>query len=188
MIVIALGANLESPRCGSPVKTLTAALEELGRRGVGVVRRSRWVKTAPVPLTCQPWFVNAVAQVETGLSPQALLTLLHEVEDAFGRIREERWGPRVIDLDLVAYGDYVSDPREHLQLPHPRLQDRKFVLLPLQDILPGWRHPVTGCSIPQMLARIDGDQETAEFEVPSSSVGSCRCAVHGHSSEGGAVS
>ena len=89
-VFIALGANLEHPIHGAPRRALEAALEELGRRGVVVRRVSPWYRTAPVPASDQPWYVNAVAEVATGLAADALLMRLHEVEDAFGRVRTVR--------------------------------------------------------------------------------------------------
>jgi 2-amino-4-hydroxy-6-hydroxymethyldihydropteridine diphosphokinase len=158
MILVALGANLPSPVHGGPVATLTAALAALVEQGIDVVQRSRWYETAPVPASDQPWYVNGVVAVATHLAPAPLLTRLHEIEAAFGRVRTVANGPRIIDLDLLTYGDRV----EHgwPVLPHPRLQERAFVLLPLRDIAPAWRHPSTHLTLDQMLARIGPEQQT----------------------------
>ncbi len=149
-ILIAVGANLPSPEFGRPRATCEAALSALARRGVRLVRRSRWFESAPVPASDQPWFVNGVAVVATDLPPESLLLLLHDVERGLGRERREINAARVIDLDLLAYGDLVrSEPPP--VLPHPRLPERAFVLLPLADVAPDWRHPADGRSVREML-------------------------------------
>jgi len=156
-ILIAVGANLPSPVHGSPRATCEAALAELARRGLRIVRRSRWFESAPVPVSDQPWYVNGVVAVATDLPPAELLALLHEVEHQFGRKRREVNAARVLDLDLVAYGDLVrTDPPP--VLPHPRMAERAFVVLPLADVAPDWRHPVTGKSIADLCAALPADQ------------------------------
>jgi 2-amino-4-hydroxy-6-hydroxymethyldihydropteridine diphosphokinase len=163
MIVIGLGANLTSPRYGGPQETCEAALEALGAAGVVTLRRSRWYRSAPVPASDQPWFVNAVAEVETGLSAAGLLALLHRIERDMGRQRRVRNEARVIDLDLLVFGGTVSGPGggpggETPVLPHPRLAERAFVVLPLAELAPDWRHPATGQSIQEMVRALPGDQ------------------------------
>jgi 2-amino-4-hydroxy-6-hydroxymethyldihydropteridine diphosphokinase len=158
MILVALGANLPSPKHGPPRQTLSAALDALAAEGVTVARRSRWYETAPVPVSDQPWYVNAVAAIETAITPVELLALLHRVEERFGRIRGERNAPRIVDLDLLAYGEEVSDGANGLVLPHPRLHERGFVLLPLRDVAPHWRHPRLGRTVDEMIAALPRDQ------------------------------
>ena len=141
---IGLGANVASA-WGPPQATLTAALEAISERGLTLVGRSRWYRSAPVPPSDQPWFVNAVAAVVADRAPLAILELLLAIERRFGRVRGERWAPRPIDLDLLAVGGTVVAAAEtggRLVLPHPRLHERAFVLVPLADIAPGWQHPV----------------------------------------------
>lgn len=149
MILIGLGANLPSARFGPPKKTLEAALDELESRGIRVVKRSRWYSSAPLPPSGQPRYLNAVAAVETDLAPAALLDLLHAIERDFGRRRTVRDAAREIDLDLLAYGDLISAHSPPI-LPHPRLAERAFVLLPLCDIDPAWRHPQLGRSASEL--------------------------------------
>jgi len=161
MILVALGANLEHPRFGSPRQTLEAALDALQHSGVRVMSRSRWFRSAPVPRSEQPWFVNGVVSVETDLSPAHLLARLHEIEADFGRLRQRRNEARVLDLDLIAYHDRVSGPGESPILPHPRLAERAFVVLPLADVAPDWRHPVSGLSAVELSAALD-PADTAE--------------------------
>jgi len=158
-IFIGIGANLPHERYGPPRRTLEAALAELGRRGLRMVRVSPWYRTAPVPASDQPWFINAVAEVATDLSAEALLAELHAVEAAFGRARTVPNAARAIDLDLLDYrGEIASGGPGRATLPHPRLAGRSFVLRPLADLAPDWRHPVTGQPIGELLANLPADQ------------------------------
>jgi len=162
MILLGLGGNLPSAAHGSPQATLSAALAQLDEAGVRILRRSPWYRSAPVPAGDQPWFVNAVAVAATALPPPAVLDLLHQVERGFGRIRRERNEARPIDLDLLAYNDIVTGDAAlgtGLVLPHPRLQDRAFVLLPLRDVAPDWRHPATGATLDEMIAALPPGQQ-----------------------------
>jgi len=102
----------------------------------------------------QPPYLNLVVEVDTGLPPQRLLEALLEIERALGRERKERWGPRTIDLDLLLYGDWVLE-EEGLEVPHPRLHQRAFVLVPLADLIPEGRHPVLGRTFAELLALLD---------------------------------
>lgn len=155
LILVAIGANLPS-RFGPPAAACEAALRALEERGMVLVRRSRWWESAPVPLSDQPWYVNGVVAVETALSPAALLAELHAVEDVMGRVRTVRNAARVIDLDLLAYGQEVLDG--NLVVPHPRLAERAFVVLPLAEVAADWRHPVTGASVREMAAALPPGQ------------------------------
>jgi len=159
-VFIALGANLEHPVYGAPRRALEAALDELVRRGGVVIRQvSPWYRTAPVPASDQPWYVNAVAEIETDLGPDALLARLHEVEDAFGRVRTVPNAARLIDLDLLDFhGEIAAGGPGRAILPHPRMEGRAFVLKPLADLTPSWRHPRTGASIQALLAALPADQ------------------------------
>lgn len=132
---IALGSNL-----GDKEKNLRRALLLLTQQGVEVVRVSSFISTEPYGVTDQPQFLNAVACVRTSLAPLALLDVLLATELAMGRVRLRHWGERNIDLDLLLYEDVVLDtPR--LRLPHPDMQNRDFVLLPLAEIAPELKHP-----------------------------------------------
>jgi 2-amino-4-hydroxy-6-hydroxymethyldihydropteridine diphosphokinase len=158
LILIGLGANLPSSH-GEPPATLRAALARLDEAGVKTLLLSRFWHSAPVPLSDQPWYVNAVAAIDTALSSDRLLALLHEVEAEFGRVRGVVNAPRLIDLDLLAYGREVRNDGAPV-LPHPRLTERAFVLLPLCDIAPGWRHP-DGRSLDTLIAALEADQIAA---------------------------
>jgi len=165
-IFIGLGANLPHDRYGSPRKTLEAALIELGHHGVQVVRVSPWYRTAPVPASDQPWYVNAVAEVASGLSADALLEELHAVEAGFGRARTVLNAARWVDLDLLDFrGEVAAGGPGRATLPHPRLSGRAFVLLPLADLAPDWRHPVTSTPIRELVGALPADQ-TAERMDP----------------------
>ncbi len=159
-VLIAFGANLPS-RHGTPRETLEAALRRLEERGLRILARSRFWLTEPVPVSDQPWFVNGVCAVETDLSPAALLALLHAVEEEFGRVRSVPNAPRVLDLDLLAHGRRIvpGEAGRGLCLPHPRLSERAFVLLPLRDVAPGWVHPLSGEGLSGMIERLPADQK-----------------------------
>ena len=156
-ILVAIGSNLPSPEFGPPRATCEAALAELARRGLRVVKRSRWFESAPVPPSDQPRFINGVVIVETVLSPADLLALLHETERRFGRQRRELNEARILDLDLIAYGK-LGRTEEPPFLPHPRLHERAFVLLPLLDVAPEWRHPVDGRTLPEIVRALPAGQ------------------------------
>lgn len=163
MILIALGANLPS-RHGQPHETLRAARLAMETAGLKITAQSSTWLTAPVPVSDQPWYHNEVVAVETTLSPYALLETLQSIEEAFGRVRTIRNAPRVLDLDLIAYNDTVLSKPE-LIVPHPRMHRRAFVLLPLQDIAPGWTHPVLGISLTDLISDLPDDQEARPVQM-----------------------
>ena len=158
VIVVAIGANLPSRRWGSPLDVCRAALPALEAAEVGVIGASRWYRSAPLPASDEPWYVNGVARVETSLAPAALLALLHRIEDDFGRRRGAPNAPRTLDLDLLAHGDRVSASGEWPALPHPRLHERAFVLLPLAEVAPRWRHPVSGVRVGALIKALPAGQ------------------------------
>jgi 2-amino-4-hydroxy-6-hydroxymethyldihydropteridine diphosphokinase len=156
--LIALGANL-----GDPPTSLRRARETLADLGE-ITATSRLYRTAAVGgPPGQPDYLNAALSLRTPLGPQALMLALLGVEALSGRVRLERWGPRVLDLDLIGYGSAVlHTPR--LTLPHPEAFGRAFVLAPLADVAPDWPNPVTGETVRQALARVgqEGLERLAE--------------------------
>lgn len=146
--LIALGANIPS-MAGPPAKTLNAALAALAGAGVEITAVSPFYETEAWPNPADPRFLNAAAAIRTRLQPFALLTLLHEVETAFGRKRSGPNAARSLDLDLLDYAGRVVDGP--VILPHPRMAQRRFVLEPLKAVAPDWRHPVSGQDIDSLL-------------------------------------
>lgn len=146
MILVALGSNLPGP-WGSPRQALVRALAEMPGHNIRVRKVSRLHETSPFGVTGQPNFVNAMALVETSLAPETLMRALHMIERKAGRVRRKRWGPRTLDLDLIDYHGLVRKAArtapKPLTLPHPGMAQRIFVLEPLVEIAPRWRHPVT---------------------------------------------
>ena len=184
LALVALGANLPSDTDG-PAQTLLKSLLILRRKGVCDLKTSRLFSTPAFPAGSGPDYVNAAASFRWSDTPETLLTLLHEVEAELGRVRGARWGARVIDLDLVALGDAVRpdpvtqakwaalppdraavDLPDRLILPHPRLAERSFVLVPLADLAPDWQHPVTGLDIAAMLAARPAAERAAIRPLP----------------------
>lgn len=165
MILIAIGSNLPHPDFGDPIDVCQAALEAVSRAECPVVGRSRWFYSAPVPASDQPDYVNGVIVVKTDLSPAELLKKMHEIEAEFGRHRSVPNAARVLDLDLIAYDDIVANGEIPPILPHPRMSERAFVLLPLLDVAPGWIHPVSGHSAAALVAALS-DQQVCAPIVP----------------------
>ena len=167
-MLVALGGNLPS-RKGSPASTISCAIRRLSAKGLMIRAISRFFVTPCFPAGAGPDFINAVISAETWAGAAEALAILHDVEQEFGRQRKGRWGARTLDLDLLAVGqevlpdsatqldwmalnahEQIRKAPEQLILPHPRLHQRAFVLVPLLDICPDWKHPVLGTTVRQM--------------------------------------
>ncbi|MBX3518003.1 MAG: 2-amino-4-hydroxy-6-hydroxymethyldihydropteridine diphosphokinase [Rhodospirillales bacterium] len=163
-VFIGIGGNVADPFWGPPVAVLTAATEALSGHGIPLLGRSRWYLSAAVPPSDQPPCTNAVLEVAPDREPDALLQALHAVEAAFGRRRGAVNAARILDLDLVAFGDLVRADADGLQLPHPRMHQRAFVLKPLAELAPDWRHPVSRRGIAELLAAVPAEQWAVPVE------------------------
>lgn len=148
MILIALGANLPSPQ-GVPATTLRAALARFPEENIEVRAVAPFYRSCAWPDPNDPPFVNSVAHIETQRDPASLLAVLKELERAFGRMPGAPNAPRPLDLDILDYDGRIAEGPP--TLPHPRLHERGFVLIPLRDIAPGWRHPALGRSIGELI-------------------------------------
>jgi len=182
--LVALGSN-QQWEDKTPSELVLGAISELSKNNLEISKVSRLYKTPCFPAGVDPDFVNAAMIIKTCLEPGKLLWLLHDLEEKVGRVRQIRWGSRTLDIDLLSYGDFIMPDRqtyeqwqtlefdlqqkyvpEQLILPHPRLQERAFVLGPLMDIAPKWRHPVLGKTVEEMFLALP-DLLRAELEVLS---------------------
>ncbi len=157
MILIGLGANLDGVY-GTPDQCLQECSNLLAGAGINVIKLSSIWRSAPVPISDQPWYKNAVCSVETDLNPHELLSALANIEDEAGRTREELNAARTLDLDILSYNDKIINEAQ-LTLPHPEIHNRSFVLYPLREIAPNWVHPILGKSVDEMIAKMPKGQE-----------------------------
>ncbi len=157
---IGFGSNM-----GDPLANCRLALEHVRRiAGVKLLRCSSFYRTEPVGFRNQEWFVNGAAEITTTLSARELLAALLEVEKNFGRQRETRWAPRTIDLDILFFGQEIIR-EEGLTIPHPELQQRRFVLTPLMELAPYLIHPVYCVSVTGLMGRLE-DESKVELVEP----------------------
>ena len=157
MIFIGIGSNIAAMGLVSPEATIRAAIDLLDDFGITLVKLSKFYLTSPVPASNQPWFVNCVAQIETFLSPFECMANLHRLEYAFQRVRSVPNASRTLDLDLLDYNGLVIGNQSMLRLPHPRINERAFVLFPLSDICSNWVSPLDGSKIEDLINKLSID-------------------------------
>jgi 2-amino-4-hydroxy-6-hydroxymethyldihydropteridine diphosphokinase len=158
-VYLSLGSNI-----GDRANHLRQAIGQLNAAGIKVVRVSPAYETEPVDYTGQRWFLNLVMEAETELFPRPLLARIARIERALGRIRAAPKGPRTIDIDILLYGQARMRTTE-LEIPHPRMAERRFVLAPLADLAPDLRHPVSGRTIRELLENLEG-QRVRRVQLP----------------------
>jgi 2-amino-4-hydroxy-6-hydroxymethyldihydropteridine diphosphokinase len=160
MIYLGIGSNLPSEAFGTPEMNCRAAIARLGNAGLSAAAISPFYETAPVPVSDQPWYVNCVIGVaETRLTPHQAMAACLTIEAELGRVRTVPNAARIADIDLIAWDDLVIDDPPGLIVPHPRMAGRAFVLRPLADLAPDWRHPASGIAIADLIAKLPPDQQ-----------------------------
>ncbi|MBN1614332.1 MAG: 2-amino-4-hydroxy-6-hydroxymethyldihydropteridine diphosphokinase [Deltaproteobacteria bacterium] len=159
IVFVGLGSNLDNPlsRCREAIGYV-AEIE-----GIDVLRRSSFFRTEPVGVRDQEWFINAVIEIRTILTPRELLAVLKEIEDRMGRKSPIRWGPRIIDLDILFYGQQVIQEKD-IVIPHPELHRRRFVLEPLFELAPYFIHPSFGVSVRGLMERSEDPSRVELYE------------------------
>lgn len=181
--LICLGSNAFS-NFGDVRDTVLKAMSLVAEIGVGPILKSALYQTPAFPAGSGPDFINAAVAIKTGKSPQDILDQLHQIETRAGRVRMQRWGPRALDLDLAAMNGQVrpdlkiydywrslplaeqkTQTPDQLILPHPRLQDRSFMLIPMRDVAPDWVHPVLQLTPQQMLALRPADERASVVRI-----------------------
>ena len=145
---ISIGSNL-----GDREENCKQALRLLHANGILIKKQSRMYETEPWGIKDQPKFINMAVEVETDKKPEELLRVLEEIEKEIGRTETVKWGPRVIDLDILFYDDLILKTPD-LEIPHPLLHERGFVLKPLSEIAPDKKHPVTGKTVKEMIENL----------------------------------
>jgi 2-amino-4-hydroxy-6-hydroxymethyldihydropteridine diphosphokinase len=145
-VYLSLGSNL-----GDRAAHIEQALARLAEENVRIIRRSSFYQTEPVGFQAQGWFLNIAAEAETELMPRQLLRVIRQIERELGRKRIVRSGPRTIDIDILLFGANIVNAAE-LEIPHPRMTERRFVLVPMAEIAPALRHPVLRLTMVELLA------------------------------------
>ncbi|MFC2083262.1 2-amino-4-hydroxy-6-hydroxymethyldihydropteridine diphosphokinase [Candidatus Bipolaricaulota bacterium] len=148
-VYLSFGANLGHPR-----EQIEQGIEALNKQGIRIMALSSWYETEPVGMDDQPWFLNLVARAETTLDSHEVLAVCKQVEKQVGRVSSAKWGPRHLDIDILHYGDQ-SILSEELTIPHSRMNERRFVLIPLLEIAPDLEDPVLKQPYAEILSRLD---------------------------------
>jgi len=161
-VYLSLGSNV-----GERAAHVARAVEALGAAGVRVLRRSSLYATEPVDLRTQSWFLNCVVEAETELMPRQLLRVVQGIERALGRRRLVRRGPRTIDIDILFYGGDIIRARD-LVIPHPRIAERRFVLVPLRELAPSLHHPALRKTASELLAATRDRSQVRRLEIRKS--------------------
>ena len=184
-VYLAFGTN-ENKQFDHIHEIIKSSYDLLQDKCLKILKSSPFFRTPAFPAGSGPDYVNTVIKAETALCPKELMTVLHDIEGQLGRVRQKRWGVRVIDIDLLDYQGQILPSRKIYQkwydmplelqkttwpddliLPHPRIQDRGFVLVPLRAVAPDWVHPVTGKEIDTLIAQIDSDELKQIVQLPS---------------------
>ncbi len=158
-VYLSLGSNL-----GDRAAHIEKALARLGEEGVRIVRRSSFYQTEPVEFQAQGWFLNIAVEAETELMPRQLLRVIGNIEREMGRKRIVRAGPRTIDIDILLFGTNIVNAAE-LGIPHPRMTERRFVLVPMAEVAPALRHPVLRLTMVELLAATSDRSQVKRIQL-----------------------
>jgi len=158
LIYLAIGSNLSGLNNETPIQNCNLVLDTI-KKELSVKKKSSWYKSQPIPVSNQSWYVNGVIEVETEKDPLELLNFLIDLEKSFGRIRNKKNESRIIDLDIIDYNQKVLNINDKLIIPHPRMNERAFVLLPLYEINPFWTHPITNENISDLVNNVKNKQK-----------------------------
>jgi len=164
MIYVGIGSNLSWKGCSTPHQTVLSAIKHFPKFGLKVCKQSNWYESEPVPVSSQPWFINGVVEISSTKGAASILETLHSIEDLFGRKRGELNAARTLDLDLLDYKGMVVKDDPKLILPHPRINERAFVILPLQDICPEWQSPITKQKLSELVELLPEGQKIKKID------------------------
>ena len=162
MIYIGIGSNLNGKNNETPLQNCKKALVEL-KKEVNICKISSWYKSEPIPVSNQPWFINAVIEISTNKSSLDLLEFILSIEEVFGRVREKKNEARILDLDIIDYKKKILYIKNKLIIPHPRMHERSFVLQPLSELNPKWIHPIKKKGIKELIRNLNDKQKISKI-------------------------